>query len=67
MTIRKKQNHWLRLKSQLSYDETILSAQATYRPYKRASNFRGSSSLELNQRQHGISPISGKMVQHIFR
>jgi hypothetical protein len=36
-------------KSQLSYDKTRSSMQWTYCPYKRASNFHGTSSLELTQ------------------
>jgi hypothetical protein len=50
MTIRKSINYQLsQKKNQLSYDETMLLMQVTYRPYKRAFNFRDSSSLELPQ------------------
>jgi hypothetical protein len=49
MTVRKKQKSLVELEKPANYDETILLMQVTYRPYKRASNFRGSSSLELTQ------------------
>jgi hypothetical protein len=52
MTLGKKQKSLLdgwSWKSQLSYDETLLVMQVTYRPYKRASVFRVSSLLELTQ------------------
>jgi hypothetical protein len=49
MTLRKQQKSLLELESQLSYDETVLVMQVTYRPYKRASVFRVSSSHELTQ------------------
>jgi hypothetical protein len=49
MTLRKSKNHCLSQIRQLSYDEAILIMQVTYRPYKRASNFRVSLGLELTR------------------
>jgi hypothetical protein len=49
MTLRKQRKSLLELESQLRYDETILVMQVTYRPYKRASVFRVSSSHKLTQ------------------
>jgi hypothetical protein len=67
MTLRKQQNHCLSYKKQLSYDETILVMQVTYRPYKRASVFRVSSSHQLTQSTStlAVQPEVKKVSAHL--
>jgi hypothetical protein len=49
MTLRKQHKSLLELEKPAKFDETILVMQVTYRPYKRASVFRVSSSHELTR------------------
>jgi hypothetical protein len=58
----KSNNHWLSYKNRLSYDETKLLLQVTYRPYKRASNFRGSSSLDVSAREPRPEASGGRQA-----
>jgi hypothetical protein len=49
MTLRKQQKSLLELENSANYDKTVLVMQAMYRPYKRASVLRASSSHKLTQ------------------
>jgi hypothetical protein len=49
MAVREKQNLLVELGKPADFYKTILFMRVMYRPHKRASNLRGSSSLELAQ------------------